>query len=479
LYGNSTILQIQLNRYHSSYWENAGRKGEKMKYKREIILPLLVATLIIGITAVGAYFGLQPVSFEGSEEIIYPEIEEEETETIAEVLEEEPEEVAEPEEEPVLEPEQQEPDYTEIRIQFAGDVLLHSGFGIVDVARIGDGIYDFRPFLRDIAPFVDGDLAIINMETPVDVFGGNQGIASFPRFNVPFEILEALQYTGFNHLISANNHSFDMGWEGLVNTVTNFGRAGINHTGVHATEEEFHTPTILDVEGVQVGIIAYTDSANGLESLIPHYNLPWAMRRFQSHVMDDVPAMSEEISNLREAGAKLVIVALHWGVEYVDEPSPMQREIARALSDAGADVIMGKHSHSPQPLEWHYRQDGTRALIIYSLGNFLADQTRLSDPTVSSQVNSRFHVTQYGMLVSLDVIKDAEGEIQLVHADIIPTLCMRDFTGSTLFATDAVSVMPVLGGELPEFVEDEDLRLWGRYAYEHLMRIVGEEFMRR
>ncbi|MCL2568222.1 MAG: CapA family protein [Oscillospiraceae bacterium] len=382
---------------------------------------------------------------------------------------------------PPVEPEP-EPEPVEIRIQFAGDVLMHSGFGIVDVAWIGqnaygENMYDFKPYLRDISPFVDGDLAIINMETPVDALGGNQGISTFPLFNVPFEILPALQYAGFNHLISANNHSFDRGWTGLINTVYSFERAGISHTGMSVDEEAFNTPTILDVNGIQVGIIAYTDSANGLEFLIPDYALPWAVRRFRSHVMDDVPAMAADIAALRAAGAEVVIVALHWGAEYVDAPTEMQRQIARALSDAGADVIMGKHSHTVQPLEWHYREDGTRALIIYSLGNFLADQTRLTPPSVADQINSSFGRTQFGMLVSLQIVREPNGEIRLTHADVLPTLCMRDFAGNTLFTANAVSVLPIINGELPAFVVAEDLRLWGRHAYAHVVRVVGEEWI--
>jgi len=371
------------------------------------------------------------------------------------------------------------PEPTEIRIQFAGDVLMHSSFGIVDVARIGDHIYDFRPYLRDIKPFVDGDLAIINMETPVDAVGGNRDITTFPMFNVPFEILEALQYAGFNHLISANNHSFDRGWSGLLNTVYSFERAGINHTGMHVDEEDFNTPTILDVNGIQVGIIAYTDSVNGMEGAVPAYALPWAVLRFRSDSLDSVPAITADIANLREAGAELVIVALHWGAEYVDAPTEMQQLIARALSDAGADVIMGKHSHTVQPLEWHYREDGSRSLIMYSLGNFLADQTRLTAPSVEAQTSSSWGRTQYGMLVSLQVVRDASGEIRLTEADVLPTLCMRDFAGNTLFTADAVSVMPLIGGELPEFVVAEDLRTWGRYAYAHVVRVVGEEWIAR
>ena len=380
-----------------------------------------------------------------------------------------------------------ESESAEIRIQFVGDILLHPTYpGSVEIARTGDNTFDFHPFLRYISPYIDGDLSIANMETPVDVIGGNQDLSTFPFFNVPFEILEALQYAGFNHLISANNHSFDRGFNGLLATVQNFERAEINHTGMYTTEEAFNTPTILDVNGIQVGIIAYTDSVNGLEDFVPDPMLPFAVRRFRSHSLDDIPFMTEDISNLRVAGAELVIVALHWGAEYVDEPTEMQRQIARELSEAGADVIMGKHSHTVQPVEWHEREDGSRALIIYSLGNFLADQTRLTDATVSAQIyTGTANIagmpfagrTQFGMVVSLQVIREQDGEISLGEADVLPTLTMRDFSGNTLGTVNGITVIPLFNGEAPEFVGDEELRNWGRVAYEHVVNIVDEDFI--
>ena len=362
--------------------------------------------------------------------------------------EEEPEEEYIPEPEPI-----------HIRVQFAGDILLHGGLG----AGTGPGTFDYRPFMWAIRPHINGDLALVNMETPVDVNGGNQNISTWPRFNAPFEILEGLIYAGFNHLISANNHSFDMGFSGLQATLANFERAGITQTGMYTNEEDFNTPTIIDVEGIQVGVIAYTDSVNGLESLIPADIRPFAVRRFRSHIMDDVPYMAEDISRIREAGAELVIISLHWGAEYVNQPTNMQMQIARALVDAGADIIMGHHSHTPQPLEWHYREDGSRGLIIYSLGNFLADQIALNIPA-----------TQYGMLVTAYVTKTPQGEIVLGGATVLPTVFVRD-SGRTLGSP--YSILPVINGEVPESVAGENLRAWGRRAYDHVRRIVGDEFM--
>jgi len=199
--------------------------------------------------------------------------------------------------------------------------------------------------------------------------------------------------------------------------------------------------------------------------------------------------MSTDVANLREAGAELVVVALHWGAEYGDEPLEMQRLIARQLIDAGVDVIMGKHSHTVHPVEWHYRSDGTRGFIIYSLGNFLADQTRLfPDATRPTEVlyrgwnsgaNTNFAGrTQFGMLVTLEATRDVVGQIRLETADVLPTLTLRDFSGNTLGTVDGVSVMPLINGELPDFVADEELRNWGQVAYEHVVSIVGEEFIR-
>ncbi|MCL2620781.1 MAG: CapA family protein [Defluviitaleaceae bacterium] len=377
---------------------------------------------------------------------------------VADLLDE-PEEIYEPEPQPEPEPEPL-PDPVNIRIQFAGDILLHGGLG----AGVGNNVFNYRPFMWAIRPYINGDLALVNMETPVDVFGNNQGIATWPRFNAPFEILDGLIYAGFNHLISANNHSFDKGFAGVEATLANFERAGIAQTGMYTNEADFNTPSIVDVQGIQVGIIAYTDSVNGLESLVPYDVRPFAVRRFRSHVMDDVPYMAEDIRRIREAGADLVIISLHWGAEYVDRPTNMQMEIARGLVDAGADIIMGHHSHTPQPLEWHYREgDGSRGLIIYSLGNFLSDQIALGIPA-----------TQYGMLVTAYVTKCYVYGVSVTNANVLPTAFVRD-AGRTLGSP--YSILPVINGEVPESVASENLRAWGRRAYDHVTRIVGEDFV--
>jgi poly-gamma-glutamate synthesis protein (capsule biosynthesis protein) len=352
----------------------------------------------------------------------------------------------------------------EIRIQFAGDILLHRG--PLTGARIDSHTYDFRPFLSYIQSYINGDLAIANMESPVDALGNNNGIESWPLFNAPYEILEGLRYAGFNHLIHANNHVMDKHWQGMLNTLDNFKRAGFTWTGAYATRECSAIPTILDINGIMVGVLAYTDSLNGLDNWVPADISPYAVPRFRSHTTDDVPRMAEDIKRIRTYGAEFVIVSFHWGAEYVSQPNDMQRRIAQALVESGADVIMGHHSHTVQPVEWFIREDGTRGLIMYSLGNFMADQIGLDPPVPHAQ---------YGMLVSVNVRRDERGFVYMENAEVLPTVFIRD-RNRILGASH--HLLPLARGEVPEGITDSAIQTWGRSAYEHVTGIIDSEFIK-
>jgi poly-gamma-glutamate capsule biosynthesis protein CapA/YwtB (metallophosphatase superfamily) len=84
-------------------------------------------------------------------------------------------------------------------------------------------------------------------------------------------------------------------------------------------------------------------------------------------ILEDVRAVRQQVD--------LVVVSLHWGVEYVDQPSKAQREMAHRLIDEGVDLILGHHPHWLQGLEVYHDK-----LIAYSLGNFIFDQNCLNRP---------------------------------------------------------------------------------------------------
>ncbi|MCL2748030.1 MAG: CapA family protein [Oscillospiraceae bacterium] len=356
-----------------------------------------------------------------------------------------------------------EPDFSTptVKIQMAGDILLHTN--PVKYAGIGGGAYDFSPYFSLLAPRLDGDLRICNMESPVDAYGGNENLSSYPRFNVPFEILAALRDAGFNLLLTSNNHAYDRGLSGLQATRRNMEEAGIDYVGTYDTQEQFDMPKILDVGGMMVGIVSYTDSANGLDSLIPDDTRPYTMRRFSSSDLSSLPSMSADIQALRQSGAGLVIVALHWGAEYVNDATKTQKQIARALCDAGADIIMGGHSHCVQPVELYEADDGRQSVIIYSLGNFFADQIGLNNPK-----------TQYGMLVNLRVRLDKGGAPVWEGVEVLPTMTYRYSAGGgyayRLLPLDEYAIAP----GRPAFFSSNGEWDRAKAAYKHVEMIVGE-----
>ncbi|GHV16399.1 capsule biosynthesis protein [Clostridia bacterium] len=329
------------------------------------------------------------------------------------------------------------------RIQMAGDILLH-GY-LLNAAKVGDS-YDFVPYWADIKPYIDGDLSICNMEGPVDAFGGNEKISTYPRFNAPIEILDALKYAGFDALVTANNHAYDRAFDGLVKSRENLENAGFLVTGTNGTQEQYDEYLIVDLNGVKVGLIAYSELDNGLGGIIPEEKRKFAMRKFNIGTAD-VEKMAADMAECRKQGADMIILSLHWGVEYANKPGDAAVAMARALAENGADVVMGNHSHCVQPIEWTETTRGKR-LIIYSLGNFFVDQNALEPPIPR---------TQFGMLVTVSA-EINKGELSLA-AEYLPTFMRKYSEGGVR----KYSLMPA--------VEGDDVT---GAAYEHVTKIVGD-----
>lgn len=362
-----------------------------------------------------------------------------------------------------------EPDLStpDIKIQFAGDVLLHAK--PVSGAKTGENTYDFDPYFSQIREYVDGDLAICNMEGPVDAHGNNEKISYYPQFNSPYEILEGIKNMGFNFVTTANNHTFDQYLDGLINTRNNVIKAGLDFAGTNETQEQHDTYFIKEYNGIKIGVIAYSALDNGLSGAIPQEARSYVMRMFDSSPDSaDILTMISEIQACREAGAEFVIVSLHWGVEYVDTPPDGFEEIAHQLCDGGADIIMGNHSHCVQPIETYTanRVDGEKeTLIIYSLGNFFADQIALNMPK-----------TQYSMLVNVNIHKNKQGEIEFGECSYLPTLTYRYQKASGKWGFYLLPAGKMMDAEQrPEvFMSDSDWEKAGK-AWEHVTKVVGDD----
>ncbi len=113
--------------------------------------------------------------------------------------------------------------------------------------------YDFWPVFKPIATYLAmADYAVANLETRLA--GPEFGYSGYPLFNSPDELAHALKYAGFDLVGTANNHSFDMGWEGIVGTLDRLDAAGVSHVGTYRSMEEKETPFIVEHRWDQGGL---------------------------------------------------------------------------------------------------------------------------------------------------------------------------------------------------------------------------------
>ncbi len=220
-----------------------------------------------------------------------------------------------------------------------GDVML--GRGLADLSNPFAAV---RPWLRA------ADLTLGNLECVIaeDTESSPPGALYAPPV-----VTVQLRNAGFDLLSLANNHALDLGPQGLAETVARLEGAGIAPVGLDPA------PLIRQVGHVRLAFLAF--------NAVPPF--------FETDVSPDReslrwdPARAAEAVDMARAQADALIVSIHWGYEYETQVDPAQREAARILSEAGADLVLGHHPHVVQGTDLvsgHF--------VAYSLGNFVFDQ---------------------------------------------------------------------------------------------------------
>ena len=245
-----------------------------------------------------------------------------------------------------------------------GDIMMHQ-----DVKTAGASAQDgLRGLWSEVLPLFQGsDLVFGNLETPIAPATGRPGVPF--QFNAPAELPAALRASGFSVLATANNHAFDQGAPGVRETLERLEAAGLVTLGTGRTRAEAEAVRFLEVKGLRVAFLGFTDLFN--VNLNRKGDEPWVAAL-------DVAVAVRAVAQAK-AQADLVIVSLHWGAEYSHEPLARQRRAAALLAQAGASLILGHHPHVLQPVAWAGQGD-RQALVAYSMGNFIANQDRRYDP---------------------------------------------------------------------------------------------------
>lgn len=327
----------------------------------------------------------------------------------------------------------------ELSLIAAGDNLIHGPIYRQAKERTGGTGFDFTYAYQNIAPYIEAaDLAFINQETPL---GGTElGLKSYPMFNSPQELGDHMISMGFNLVSQATNHILDAYEKGLLNTVAYWrAQEGVIMAGVAADEAD-DTLQILECKGVKVALLAYTYGTNGL-------SLPANSEAIVHLINDD--AILSDLAIANEV-ADIVIVSMHWGVEYQAEPNAEQRRLAQLVADGGADIIIGTHPHVIQTAEMLYTDDGRRVPVFYSLGNLISAQNKPA--------------TMLGALAEVNMTFDTDTDtLTIDHMGVIPVV--NHFTGHY----NAITVYP-----LTEYTEELAAQHGVQLTRDYLLRLFEE-----
>ena len=269
---------------------------------------------------------------------------------------------------------------TKVSLVMVGDGLIHSS---VYNDAYKDGKYDFKEQIELIKPIVqDYDLAFYNQET---ILGGTEiGLSDYPTFNSPWEFGDAMLDAGFNIVNLASNHTMDRGEKAILKSCEYWGNKDVLTAGSYCSKEDSEKIIIKEKNGIKYTMLSYTYGTNGI--VVP------SGKEYLVNLYSDEKAKAD-IEKVRDK-VDLLLVSMHWGTEYMSEPTEEQKREAEYLSNLGVDIIIGTHPHVVQPVTYI---DNT--LVIYSLGNFISAQSTNND-----------YNTMVELMTSVDITKTTKGK---------------------------------------------------------------------
>lgn len=318
-----------------------------------------------------------------------------------------------------------------------GDVLLHDRViaGGLDKTT---GTYNYDNIFTYFTKYVEQvDYGVANMEGTLCGEDNGYSYKGYPCFNAPDAIVDALKLSGFDMLLTANNHSYDTRHVGFMRTQQVIADRGLAYTGT-VTDAQAKNYLVEDINGIKVGMICYTYSTgknskgnktlNGIGMTAEDSPL---INSFEYGDLNGFyQKLGAELEQMKQEGAEATVVFIHWGAEYKTTPNSWQKKIAQGLCDLGVDVIVGGHAHVVQPIEvlTNTNDPGKSTLCLYSLGNAVSNIRKSSTRPVDCED---------GMLFSFTLAKYSDGSVIVESTDVLSTWVNRytsSETGREVFA---------------------------------------------
>ena len=248
----------------------------------------------------------------------------------------------------------------EMSLLFLGDIMGH-GPQIKSAWNDSLKKYDYNEVFEPVEDIISSvDFAVANLEVTL----AGPPFDGYPQFSSPDELAEACKNNGIDVLVTANNHSCDRGSMGILRTNRVLDSLEILHTGTFSNQQNRDSLNllVLEKENIRIGLLNYTYGTNGIPFHAPTYvNLL------------DSSLIKKDLKFARTKNLDKLIVFVHWGAEYQDQPNLYQKNFNQFFKRQGVDIVIGSHPHVVQPM--HYIKNNDKEfLTVYSLGNFVSNQ---------------------------------------------------------------------------------------------------------
>lgn len=277
---------------------------------------------------------------------------------------------------------------TSLKMLFVGDVMGHDA-QIKSAYNSKTGKYNYTACFKYLEPIIaQADIAVANLEVTLP---GVPPYAGYPHFRSPDELAKGLKDSGFDLVVTANNHSNDAGKIGLDHTLDALKEQNLLATGTfkHIEEREKNYPLIIDKNGFKVAFLNCTYDTNGMPDIPPSI-----VNRI------DTSELAIDIQTAKAKNADVIVTLIHWGKEYKLLPNEEQTYLANWLTNKGVHAVIGSHPHVIQPVKTSSTNAlKSEALITYSLGNFISNQRKAD--------------TEGGLLVEVEFKKNSKAELSL------------------------------------------------------------------
>ena len=245
-----------------------------------------------------------------------------------------------------------------ISIVVFGENFVHDS--VIESGKQPDGTYNYDFLFNYLKTYVDdADISAIYQST---LIGGNDlGVKGYPNFNTPEEMMEAIHNAGFNVALLASNHTNDLGMSAIKKSFSLWRNySDITAVGININEESASEVAVIEVKGKKIALLNYTAGMNApVENSEDKYMVNYLTK-------DKVVA---DISKAEQV-ADYVIVFPYWVSDYTHVTTESQKELAKAMTEAGADLIVGASSHYIGEIEHITSDNGNESLCYYSIGNF-------------------------------------------------------------------------------------------------------------